>query len=62
MKKDPDDDAVIAAAVEGAAGYVVTGAPHLLEIGSYAGIRIVTPAQFWRILTARKNDITMPSI
>ena len=62
VKKDPDDDAVIAAAVEGAADYIVTGDPHLLEIGSYAGIRIVTPAQFWRILTARENDNTTPPI
>lgn len=62
VNKDPDDDVVIATAVEGEADYLVTGDPHLLEIGSYAGIRIVTPAQFWRILTARENENTMPPI
>ena len=43
VSRDPDDDAILAAAVEGCADYVVTGDHDLLAIGDYQGIRIVTP-------------------
>ena len=44
---DPDDDKVIECAVAGGAGYIVTGDhKHLLPIGTYQGIRIVTAAEF----------------
>jgi putative PIN family toxin of toxin-antitoxin system len=43
---DPDDDVVIACAVEGKARYVVTGDPHLQRLGEHAGIRILSPRQF----------------
>ena len=44
--RDPDDDAILAAAVEGCADYIVTGDQDLLTIGDYQGIRIVTPRAF----------------
>jgi putative PIN family toxin of toxin-antitoxin system len=43
---DPDDDHVVAAAVEGEAGYIVTGDEALLEIDSHLGIEILRPAEF----------------
>lgn len=43
---DPDDDIVIACAVEGKAGYIVTGDPHLLNLDEYSGIRILNPREF----------------
>ena len=36
----------LAAAVEGRAAFVVTGDPHLLAVGQYAGVRIVSPRAF----------------
>lgn len=44
--RDPDDNRVLEAAVAGEADYIVTGDRDLLELGSYEGIRIVTPADF----------------
>jgi putative PIN family toxin of toxin-antitoxin system len=46
VSRDPDDDAILAAAVEGCADYIVTGDHDLLAIGDYQGIRIVTPRAF----------------
>jgi uncharacterized protein len=41
---DPDDDAVLACAVAAKADLVVSGDPHLLKLGQYEGVPIVTPA------------------
>jgi uncharacterized protein len=44
---DPDDDKVVECAVVGSATHIVTGdRRHLLPIGSYQGIQIVTAADF----------------
>jgi putative PIN family toxin of toxin-antitoxin system len=43
VARDPDDDQVLAAAIEGCADYLVTGDQDLLTLGEYEGIRIVTP-------------------
>lgn len=44
---DPDDDAILECAVVGGATHIVTGdRRHLLPLGNYQGISIVTPAQF----------------
>ncbi len=41
---DPDDDIVVATAVAGDADAIVSGDSHLLAIGEYRGIPIITPA------------------
>jgi putative PIN family toxin of toxin-antitoxin system len=46
VSRDADDDAILAAAVEGCADYIVTGDQDLLAIGDYQSIRIVTPRAF----------------
>jgi putative PIN family toxin of toxin-antitoxin system len=47
---DPDDDKVLECAVSGSATHIVTGdRRHLLPIGSYQGVAIVTPAEFLKI-------------
>jgi hypothetical protein len=51
---DPTDDVFLACALEGRAEYVVSGDAHLLEIGTYQGVLIVTPRQFMAILEAEK--------
>jgi uncharacterized protein len=42
---DPDDDAVLACAVAAEADCMVSGDPHLLKLGHFRSIPIVTPAQ-----------------
>jgi putative PIN family toxin of toxin-antitoxin system len=48
---DPDDDKVLECAVVGHATHVVTGdKKHLLPLGTYQGIRIVSPAEFLKLV------------
>lgn len=48
---DPKDDMVVATAVKAKAAYLVTGdRKHLLALGAYESIRIVTPRQFLELL------------
>ena len=44
--RDPADDIVLAAAVEGRADVIVTGDADLLALKQYEGIHIVTPRAF----------------
>ena len=52
ISEDPDDDKFLACAAEVHADYVVSGDPHLVNLGSYQGIRILTPRQFLATLSA----------
>ena len=47
---DPADNRYLECAVEGNAGYIVSGDQDLLQLGSYQGIQIVTPRQFLNVL------------
>lgn len=44
--RDPDDEAILACALEARADYLVTGDMDLLELKVFKGIRIVTPRDF----------------
>jgi putative PIN family toxin of toxin-antitoxin system len=44
--RDPDDDAILACALEARADCLVTGDVDLLELNIFKGIRIVTPRDF----------------
>lgn len=44
--RDPDDDWVLATAIAGEAGAIVTGDADLLTLSSYSGIEILSPRQF----------------
>lgn len=46
VKDDPDDDHFLAAADTARVDCVVTGDPHLLRLGSYKEIPILSPAGF----------------
>lgn len=48
--EDPHDDKFVIAAVEGKADYIITGDLHLKNLGSYKGIKIVSPKEFVKIL------------
>ena len=47
---DPDDDKYLAAALEGRAGFVVTGDRRFLALKEHEGIRIVAPRTFLDML------------
>jgi putative PIN family toxin of toxin-antitoxin system len=44
--EDPDDDFVLAYALEGEADVIVSGDPHLMSLGKYQDIEILTPREF----------------
>jgi putative PIN family toxin of toxin-antitoxin system len=50
VTRDPSDDQVIACALAAQADYLVTGDHDMLVLGTYEGIRIVTPRQFLDLL------------
>lgn len=43
---DPDDDKFLACAVAADAAAIISGDPHLLTLGAYRTIPIMTPTQF----------------
>jgi len=47
---DPDDDIVINTAYSGKAVYIVTGDSHLLEIGKFRNIKIISIGSFLKLL------------
>jgi hypothetical protein len=47
---DPDDNVILACAVEGGADYIVSGDAHLLNLKTYQGIRLVTAREFTILL------------
>jgi putative PIN family toxin of toxin-antitoxin system len=46
IKEDPEDNFILACAIEGKADYLVSGDRHLLKLQQYEGTRIVTAAEF----------------
>lgn len=52
--RDPHDDAVLEAAVNGSADAIVTGDKDLLALHPFAGIRIVTPAIYLSAIESQK--------
>ena len=56
VEDDPDDDMLIECAIAGSAEFIVTGDQHLLSIGSYSGIQIITPAIFLAYLDLQQAD------
>ncbi|MGB1287019.1 MAG: putative toxin-antitoxin system toxin component, PIN family [Aggregatilineales bacterium] len=51
IEDDPDDDVVLACAVGGAADYIVSGDPHLLQLKSYQRISLVDVHKFLALLS-----------
>lgn len=47
----PEDDLILATAVSAMADYLATGDDKLLRLGSYRGVKIITPRAFLEILT-----------
>ena len=47
---DPTDDRYLECAVEGVADFIVSGDAHLLALGQYREIQILTPREFLSVL------------
>lgn len=54
--EDPDDDVVLACAVAGHAEYVVSRDNHLLKMGAYQGIPIISAEGFARVLRGQVSE------
>ncbi len=50
IEHDPKDDMIIACAVAASANYIISRDKHLLDLGRYQDIQIVTPENFMQIL------------
>lgn len=46
ISRDPSDNRYLECAIQGDAEYLVSGDQHLLQLGAYQKIRIVTPRDF----------------
>ena len=46
IRSDPDDNCILECAVEASADYIVSGDPHLLELGAFERIAILSPADY----------------
>lgn len=55
--RDPDDDRVIEAALEGGADFIVSGDSDLTVLGSAEGIPIISPSAFLRALDADPRSL-----
>jgi len=51
--RDPDDPWVLASALAARVDVLVTGDPDLLALGDGAGVRMVDPRGFWRLMRDR---------
>jgi putative PIN family toxin of toxin-antitoxin system len=54
IAEDPDDNMVLQTAVVGGARYIVSGDNHLISLGSFREIKILTVAGMLKILDEQK--------
>jgi uncharacterized protein len=47
---DPDDDVVLSTACEGRASHIVSGDRHLLAIGRFRGVRIISVSEMLELI------------
>jgi len=53
IRSDPDDNRMLECAVEAQAHFIVSGDPHLLDLGKFEKIRILSPADYLKEFEAR---------
>lgn len=54
INQDPDDDIILRTAYDGKADYIVSGDKHLLSLGEFKGIKIVTVDETLKLLTEER--------
>lgn len=52
IKADPSDNKFLSCAIEGGADFIVSGDSHLLKLGEFRGIKILTAKQMLEKLVA----------
>ena len=52
VEQDPEDDTVLDTALNGGARFIVTGDTHLLALGEFEGVRMITVDSALRLLSA----------
>ena len=57
VKDDPQDDKFIEAAVSGDADYVLSDDVHLLDLGKFRNVILMTPAEFVKIYEQAKRQL-----
>jgi len=57
ISQDKDDDKFIECAVDGQADYIISGDKHLLNLGVYRGIKIITTIQFLAIFSTNAQPV-----
>lgn len=50
IKEDPDDNKFLECAVDGKVDYIISGDDHLLKLKEFKGIKIMTPAEFVKLM------------
>jgi len=50
VKEDPDDDVILRTAKDGRADYMASGDKHLLSLGEFKGIKILTANEMLKLL------------
>ena len=50
IKEDPSDNKYLSCALSAKADFIVSGDVHLLNLGQYEGIQLITPAQLLEIM------------
>ena len=50
IEEDPDDNVILETATVGNAEFIISGDEHLLKLKEYARVKIVTAAQFLRLV------------
>ncbi len=58
MPDDPDDDHILAAAIETQSEFIVSEDRHLLGLGIWRGIKIVSRTEMMAELDRREAEIT----
>jgi len=53
IRSDPDDNRILECAVEAQAHFIVSGDPHLLDLGKFEKIRILSPADYLKEFEVR---------
>ncbi len=53
IRSDPDDNRILECAVEAHAHFIVSGDPHLLDLGKFEKIKILSPADYLKEFEAR---------
>ena len=53
IKDDPDDNKILACALEGRVDYIVSGDHHLTDLKSFQSISIVNPHMFLQVMRGR---------